>query len=157
MERESISGGASMKCKDIMTPNPTTCTRSATAQAAALIMSEEDVGIVPIVDSKTKQLLGVVTDRDLCLDVVAAGKHPEEVHVSESLHANPVICKAEDDVEVCLTRMKEHQIRRMPIVDEAGICIGIISQKDLALNLEQSENVHETVRKISQPSRAQAA
>ena len=146
-----------MTCKDIMTPNPTTCTPSATAQAAALIMSEEDVGIVPIVEADTGRLVGVVTDRDLCLDVVAAGKHPAEVRVSESLHADPVTCTAEDDVEVCLARMKEHQIRRMPIVDESGSCIGIVAQKDLALHLGQSENIHETVREISRPNRTPAA
>jgi CBS domain-containing protein len=72
-------------CREIMTPNPTTCTPMATAQAAALIMSEEDVGIVPVVDPETSRLVGVVTDRDLCLDVIAEGKNPQEVKVSECL------------------------------------------------------------------------
>ena len=57
-----------MKCKDLMTRNPITCPPSVTVQVAALIMSEEDVGIVPVVDAQTNRLVGVVTDRDLCLD-----------------------------------------------------------------------------------------
>jgi CBS-domain-containing membrane protein len=89
--------------------------------------------------------------------VIAAGRHPQEAKVSESLHADPVTCRADDPVEACLERMKQHRIRRMPIVDESGICIGIISQKDLALNLDRSDSVHGTLREISKPQGARAA
>ena len=71
-----------MTCKEIMTANPTTCTATTHAQAVALIMSEEDVGVVPVIDEKSKRLVGLVTDRDLCLEVVAEGKSPQEVRVS---------------------------------------------------------------------------
>lgn len=117
-----------------------TCSPEASAQAAALIMSEEDVGIVPIVDQETNRLVGVVTDRDLCLDVVAAGKHPHQVRLSDVVHGEPVTCHAEDDVAVCLARMQAFQVRRIPIVDDVGVCVGIIAQKDLALRLSKSES-----------------
>jgi CBS domain-containing protein len=132
-----------------MTPHPSTCTPHATAQAAALIMSEEDVGIVPIVDPETNRLLGVVTDRDLCLDVVAAGKHPETMRVESILHADPVTCHTEDDIALCLMRMEESQVRRIPIVDDAGACVGIIAQKDLVLHVTEPERLSSLLREIS--------
>jgi CBS domain-containing protein len=112
-------------------------------------MSEEDVGIVPVVDAQTNRLVGVVTDRDLCLDVVAAGRNPKETKIANSLHAQPVICFADDDIEECLEQMKLHQVRRVPIVDEDGRCVGIISQKDLALVLNEPQKLIETVKEIS--------
>ena len=141
-----------MKCKDVMTKNPTTCELTATVQAAALVMSEEDVGIVPIVERTSKRLVGVITDRDLCLDVIAVGKNPKEMPVSASLHRHPVTCRPEDDIDLCMERMKAWQVHRIPITDENGICVGIISQKDLALHLQQSEQIHDTIREISKPT-----
>lgn len=138
-----------MKCKQVMTRHPSTCTPHATVQAAALIMSEEDVGIVPVVDPDTQRLLGVVTDRDLCLDVVAAGKHPEAVRLHAILHDHLITCHIDDEVEVCLARMKEFQIRRIPIVDDRGTCVGIIAQKDIALQLGEAEQVSSVLREVS--------
>jgi CBS domain-containing protein len=140
-----------MKCKDVMTPHPITCPPDATAQAAALIMSEEDVGIVPIVDRMTNRLVGVVTDRDLCLDIVAAGKHPESVRLCTILHADPITCHVEDDLALCLDRMTQAQVRRMPIVDDDGACVGMIAQKDLALQIPGADAVSTLVRAISKP------
>jgi CBS domain-containing protein len=138
-----------MTCKELMTTRVTTCFPGASAQAAALIMSEEDVGIVPVVDPETRRLLGVVTDRDLCLDVIAAGKHPREAHVADSLHPEPVTCRPDDSIERCLHLMQHHQVRRIPIIDDHGVCVGIVSQKDIALRVPEPSAVHETVREIS--------
>jgi CBS domain-containing protein len=140
-----------MKCKHVMTPHPSTCTPHATAQAAALIMSEEDVGIVPVVDPDSNRLLGVVTDRDLCLDVVAAGKHPESLRLFALLHTELVTCHMEDDIGLCLARMKEAQVRRIPVVDDRGVCVGIIAQKDLALQVPEAEPIVSLMREISKP------
>lgn len=141
-----------MKCADVMTRNPTTCETSATVQAAALIMSEEDVGIVPVVEPKTQRLVGVVTDRDLCLDVVASGKNPTFMLVSDSLHTDPITCRQEDDLDLCLEKMRTWQVHRIPVVNEDGRCVGIISQKDIALRVTQPKKVYDTVREISKPS-----
>ncbi len=138
-----------MKCRDLMTPHPSTCSPHATAQAAALIMSEEDVGIVPVVDPETNRLVGVVTDRDLCLDVVAAGKHPESLRLESIVHAPPVTCHADDDLALCLLRMEHAQVRRIPIVDDAGVCVGIIAQRDVALGVTEPERVSTLLREIS--------
>jgi CBS domain-containing protein len=138
-----------MTCQDVMTTTVTTCPPHASAQAAALIMSEEDVGIVPVVDPETHRLLGVVTDRDLCLDVVAAGKDPRETLISESLHRSPITCRPRDSIDACLHLMQQHRVRRIPIVDDDGICVGIVSQKDIAMRVPEPRAVHETVREIS--------
>jgi CBS domain-containing protein len=141
-----------MKCRELMTPHPSTCTPQATVQAAALIMSEEDVGIVPIVDPETNRLVGVVTDRDLCLDVVAAGKHPETLRVDSIVHGPPVTCHADDDIALCFRRMEQAQVRRIPIVDDGGLCVGIIAQRDIVLQVAEPERVSTLLREISRTS-----
>ena len=147
-----------MKCKDVMTQNPKCCTTSASAQEAAQFMKEENIGIVPVLDEKTQKLVGVVTDRDLCLGVVAGGKNPNEVKASEYMSKNPFTCRTEDDIQKAEEHMKKHQIGRIPVVDQNGLCIGIISQADIALKGGQPKEVFETVREISKRSaRAQAA
>jgi CBS domain-containing protein len=127
---------------------------SANAQAAALIMAEEDVGLVPVVDPKSRRLVGVVTDLDLCLDVVAAGRNPQAAKIVNGLHRYPITCHANDDIQQCMKQMQLHQVRRIPVVDDEGYCIGIISQKDLALVLDEPQKLIETVREISRPRRA---
>ena len=145
-----------MKCQDIMTPNPRVCPASASAQEAAQILKEDDIGSVPIVSDESQKLVGILTDRDLCLAVVAEGLHPAEVKVAECMTRNPIACKPQDDLEKAEALMKEHQIRRIPIVDETGSCVGIIAQADIALR-ERPEEVHETVQAISRPERRKAA
>jgi len=143
-----------VKCYEIMTSNPRTCSPLATAHDAAQIMLEEDVGSVPMVDDGSQKLVGIVTDRDLCLGVVAAGEHPMEVPVVECMSAAPITCRPDDDVEVAEELMKEHQIRRIPVVDPQKRCIGMIAQADIALQEQEPKNVRETVREISRPARA---
>jgi CBS domain-containing protein len=146
-----------MTCKEVMTPYPKMCSTGANAQAAARIMQLEDVGVVPVVKEKTQRLVGMVTDRDLCLEVVAKGQNPQQVLVSDCMSAVLITCKPEDDIRDCEEQMKTYQVRRIAVVDEHGCCVGIISQGDLALRLDQSEEVHDTVREISKPGHSLAA
>ena len=146
-----------MTCKEIMTSNPRICTTTATAQSAAELMREENVGSIPVVDETSKQLVGVVTDRDLCLAIIAAGKSSHDVLVSDVMSKDLVTCKPEEDIRICEERMQARQIRRIPVVDGKGRCIGIISQGDLAMKLSRPEEVHQTVREISKPGRSKAA
>lgn len=146
-----------MKCQEIMTPTPAFCTTNATAQAAALIMKEEDVGIVPIIEGQSHRLVGVVTDRDLCLHVIAVARNPAGVSVEEVMTPDPITCRPDDDIEVCLERMKQHQVRRIPIVDDVGQCVGIIAQRDIALNVTDPQEVRDLLREISRPRRPEVA
>lgn len=147
-------GGTTVKCYEIMTPNPRSCSPLATAQETAQIMLEEDVGSVPMVEDGSQRLVGIVTDRDLCLRVVAGGDHPMEVPVAECMNAALVTCRPDDDIEVAEELMKEHQIRSIPVVDPQDRCVGMIAQADIALQEKEPNNVRETVREISRPMRA---
>jgi CBS domain-containing protein len=146
-----------MKCKDVMTPNPRTCPTSASLQAAAQIMKEEDVGIVPVIDERSRQLVGLVTDRDLAMEVAGEVKNPVAVTVAEVMSKILIACKPDDDISICEDLMKKYQVRRIPVVDDKGWCIGIIAQADIALKVRQPEAVQEVVREISKPPGGQAA
>ena len=140
-----------MKCKDIMTRNPKSITLSTTAMAAAHLMKNENVGICPVLDEKSQKVVGVVTDRDLCLGVVAEGKNPAMVKVLELMSGRVVFCHPDDDIHRVESLMKEYQVRRVVVLDQDGYCVGIISAGDLALKLDQPKEVYETVRGIAKP------
>ena len=142
-----------MKCKDIMTPSPHVCSPQSVSIEAAKIMRDEDIGIVPVVENGQK-LIGVVTDRDLCLGVVAEGKHPREVKVSDCMSQELLTCKPEDDVRKAQELMQEYQVRRIPVVDDQGRIVGMIAQADIALKVEKPNEVTETVKNISKPAQA---
>ncbi|MDC4206506.1 MAG: CBS domain-containing protein [Candidatus Manganitrophus sp.] len=142
-----------MKCKDIMTSNPSYCSPEEISVKAARIMRDEDVGIVPVCE-EGKKLVGVVTDRDICLTVVAEERHPREVKVLECMSEDLVTCKPEDDVQKAADLMKEYQVRRIPVVDDQGRILGMIAQADIALKVGKPEEVTETVQEISKPSKA---
>jgi len=139
-----------MKVKDIMTPNPVCCRISDTAQMVAKMLRDSDIGSIPVLSDGGK-LEGVITDRDLCCSIVAEGLDPKATRIEKWITRNPITCRASDSLERCEQAMAAHQVRRIPVVDESGRCIGIVAQADLALK-EEPNKVHTTVAKISQPS-----
>lgn len=140
-----------MKVKDVMTENPVCCVSSHSAKTVAGVLRDEDIGSVPVVtDKSSMKLEGIITDRDLCCKVLAEGLDPN-TSISGFISRNPVTCRQEDDIEDCERAMQEHQVRRIPVVNDTGACIGVVAQADLAL-MEQPERVHETVAEISSPS-----
>lgn len=120
-----------MKCRDVMTPDPTTIHPSQSVTTVAQQMRQADVGPIPVVDDQAR-LLGIVTDRDVVLRVVAEGKDPENVRVGDVMTKSPSTCRADDDLGVALAAMKEHQIRRVPVIDDGGKLVGIVAQADVA-------------------------
>lgn len=146
-----------MKCKDIMTRNPKSVSVSTTAMEAAHLMKNENIGICPVVDGKSEKMVGVVTDRDLCLGVVAEGKNPLMVKVLELMSGRVISCRPDDDIHRVESLMKEYQVRRIAVVDENGRCVGMISAGDLALKVDQPKEIYETVRGIARPKKLVAA
>lgn len=141
-----------MKVKDVMTMDPCCCEKSATAHKAANLMLELDVGIVPVVDNEQdKHLVGVVTDRDLCMSVIAGGKDPTALRLEECMSGDIVCCSPEDDVTKVFALMNERQIRRIPVIDKENHIAGIVSTKDIALNTESPAKVGDTLKRISEP------
>lgn len=140
------------RCRDVMTSNPTYCMPGDLSVRAAQLMQREDVGLIPVVnDEALKPLVGVVTDRDLALRVVALNRHPSQTTVDTVMSAEPITCHPDDDLDLALDRMKEFQVRRIPIVDERGSLVGIVAQADVALRTNETAETAEVVAEISRP------
>ena len=132
--------------------DPASCSASETVTKVAGLMKQHDVGSVPVVESD--RLVGIVTDRDIVLKVVAGGRNPEQAAVKEAMTPNPVSCKEDDDLEYALRLMKERQVRRMPIVDGGGRLTGIIAQADVATRVNKDAKTGELVEAISESGTA---
>jgi CBS domain-containing protein len=143
-----------MKVREIMTKDPDCCLPGDSAQKAAKIMKQVDVGVVPVIASGLDQkVVGIVTDRDLCLNVIAEGRDPARVTVEACMTGKVVSCRPNDDVQRAAHLMQENQIRRIPVVDDDGTIIGIVSLADIA----QGEAVEpartgETLKEVSEPA-----
>ena len=138
-----------MKIRNGMTPDPICCLATDSAQKVAAILRKQDVGSIPVVtDHESRKLIGIITDRDLCCSLVAAGLDPQTTPIEKFVSLNPVACGEGDDLDDCARLMQEHQVRRIPIVDEDGRVVGIVSQADLALK-DKPEKVAKTVAEVS--------
>ena len=143
-----------MKARELMTPEPACCTPEQTVMQAAQLMREHDCGCIPVVeDEETNRLVGVVTDRDITCRCTAEGKGPE-TSVREVLSRDPKCCSPDDSVETVERIMAEEQVRRVPVVDDQGCCVGIIAQADVALNerAASDRDVGRVVEQISAPA-----
>src|SRR5947208_2442901 len=127
-------GGANiMLCHQIMTRDPNCCTPQDTVMRAARLMKIADVGVIPVCSSRdSRRLVGVITDRDLCLEVVAENLDANATSIDKCMTRNPVTCRTDEDIDTALQRMEKHQIRRIAVVDSDGQLVGIISQADIA-------------------------
>ena len=130
-----------MRIKDVMTAKPRTCTPDTSLAAAGKQMLDGDCGILPVVDSGT--LLGVVSDRDLFIALATRNQRASEISVGEVVQAPVWTCSADDDVHAALVRMKEHRVRRLPVIGPDGRLVGIVSMNDLLLATAARKPVHE--------------
>ena len=144
-----------MKTKHVMTKDPSCCLPSDPASRAARIMRDENIGVVPVIDNEQSQkIVGVVTDRDLCMNVVAESRNPDGVLVETCMTTAVVSCSASDAVDKVMELMKENQIRRIPVVDDQHRLQGIVSMADLVSRAElKPAQAHDTLKKVSAPSR----
>ncbi|NUO38067.1 MAG: CBS domain-containing protein [Gemmatimonadaceae bacterium] len=144
-----------MKISELMTRNPCTVSPETPVSEAARLMKEEDVGIVPVVErvggAETRgRLVGVVTDRDIAIRHVAEGR-ASDAPVRDVMSGGVKTATPEDSVEMVMELMGREQIRRIPVVDERGSLVGVVSQADLARKASDSTKVEQTVERISQP------
>jgi CBS domain-containing protein len=140
-----------------MTKDPLCCVPADSAQRAAQLMRDRNVGAVLICESQeTKRLVGIVTDRDLAVRVVAEGCDPAGTCVGDVMTREVFSCHPEDDVQHALDLMERHQVRRIPIVDHQNRIVGIITQGDVAIRLRDPEKIAEVVVEVSKPSTAAA-
>jgi CBS domain-containing protein len=145
-----------MKVQEIMSRDPACCTATDTVQHAAKLMAEHDCGCIPVVDDlQSKKIVGTITDRDIACRCVAEGKDVRSA-VSEVMSANPSCCGPNDDVRDVERVMSERQVRRVPIVDQSGCCVGMVSQADLARAEDRGvsdREVGRVVERVSEPGR----
>jgi CBS domain-containing protein len=137
-----------MKVRDVMTEHPICGAPDTPLQELAGLMAEHDCGEIPIVDGQTSRPVGVVTDRDIVVRVLAKGRNALEM-VARDCMSTPVVTVSPDaSVEDCCQTMEAHQIRRVPVVDKDGSCIGIVSQADVALKASGAKAA-EVVKEVS--------
>lgn len=142
-----------MRVKQLMTPNPACCTPEATAKEAALLMRDHDCGSIPVVENTvSNRLVGTVTDRDLAVRGLAAGLGPGAL-VRDLMTPDPVTCLPEDEVEDLRQVMIEQMVRRVPVVDDDGVLVGIVAQADIAREegAASDREVGRIVEAISEP------
>jgi CBS domain-containing protein len=119
-----------------MTENPICCLPEDNVGQAARIMRRERAGSIPVVtDELKKELIGVITDRDLAYKVVGESRDAMRTQVYDVMTAAAVACRADDDVISALLAMQEHQIRRIPVMDNSGRLVGVISDTDIAVRV----------------------
>ena len=140
------------KCNEVMTREPVSCLPGDSIVRVAEIMKAEDVGSVPVVESgDSRKLVGIVTDRDVVVKIVAAGRSVESATARDAMTGTPASCRDTDDVERAVTLMAERQVRRMPVVDGQGHLVGIIAQADVATRVNRDQKTGELVEAISEP------
>lgn len=138
-------------CKDVMTKNPVYALPHDTVAEVARLMKDKDIGPVPIVqDRDGTQLVGIVTDRDLAIKVVADGLDPVTTRVSDVMTTDVVTCREDDKIDKALNAMSKHQLRRIPVVDKNNMLVGIIAQADVATRMNEPEKTGEVVKEISE-------
>ena len=137
-----------MKAKDVMTTDPVTLGPQATLGEAATLMRQEDCGSIPIVEDG--RLVGIVTDRDIVVRAVAAGKDARNTKVREVMSADPVCISPDTDMDEAAKVMADRQIRRLPVVED-GKLAGILVIGQIARRDPDEQQTGETLKEISQP------
>jgi CBS domain-containing protein len=135
-----------MKITDVMTPNPKTVAPGDDLQAVARIMRDEDAGSVPVVEDG--RVIGMVTDRDIVIRAIADGDFDCTV---EDVCSDDVICvRGDQSTAEAAELMSEHQVRRLPVVDDDDRLLGIVSLGDIAVKEGRDARTGETLENISE-------
>ena len=132
--------------RDVMTSNPCTIDAEKPVAYAAKMMRDEDVGLAPIVEGDT--LIGMLTDRDIAVRVVAEGRDPGHVTAKDVASKQVVTVDPQQDLDEALRIMAKHQVRRLAVVEEGGKLVGVVAQADVA-RLGNEVQTGELVEEIS--------
>jgi CBS domain-containing protein len=139
------------RVRDIMCESPQCCTSDMSIQNAAKLMERCDCGAIPVIEEGEKRkAVGVITDRDIALRAIAAGKGPDTM-VRECMSTPLAVIGADSSVEECCEIMERSKVRRLMVVDSDGELSGIVSQADIALHLSKAK-IAEVVKEISEPT-----
>ncbi len=148
-ETEKKERAPMMQIKDIMTFDPVCCMPDANLKDVAKMMLDNDCGEIPVIDGEERPI-GVVTDRDIVCRAVAAARNPLEMKAFECMTQPCITISEEASIEEACELLEEHQIRRVPVVDDEGRICGIVAQADLATH-DLRDQIVEVVEEVSQP------
>ena len=135
------------KIADVMTPNPQTVTEKDSIRDVARIMAKRDTGVVPVVEGK--KIIGLITDRDIVIRLVAAGKDLGNARVTEAMTKNVRSVKEDTPVNEVLALMGKAEIRRVTVLNRNDEIVGIVSIGDLA-KTDQDGKIGQTLEDISE-------
>ncbi len=140
-----------MRAKDIMTKKVATAAPDTTVVEIAKMLVENDCGAIPVLaDDESGRPVGIVTDRDIVVRVVATSVDPEECTANDFMSAPAVTVSDDATLQDCASLMETAQIRRLVVVDESGRCCGVVSQADIAR--EGADVAGEVVHEVSKPA-----
>jgi CBS domain-containing protein len=125
-----------MKARDVMTVDVQSCRTDTDLAAVAKLMWDHDCGIVPVVNP-AGAVVGVVTDRDICIATTTRRLLPERISAAQAMHSPVHTCLADDSIESVLATMKQFKVRRLPVVGPNGGLAGIVSMNDIVLASER--------------------
>lgn len=148
MSEKNAKPNSRVRCRDIMTKSVQTAHRETTIQEVAQRLKNGDIGILPVVESESNELIGLITDRDIVVRAVANGKGAE-TSVGEIMTTELFTAKPDDFAFKAVRTMGDKQVRRVPIIDDAGTLQGIVSMADIALEMEDEREIAETLEEIS--------
>ena len=134
--------------QEVMTSSPTTVQPDGSVVDAARVMRDEDIGIVPVVEGD--RLIGTVTDRDIVVRLIAEGRDAQSTTVREIASTDLVTVDPQQGLDEALRLMAQHQVRRLPVVEEDGKLVGIVAQADVARQ-DDDARTGEVVEEISEP------
>ena len=139
---------ASRRVRDFMTPNPASVSEKDSVRQVAQIMAREDTGVVPVVDGK--KVIGMITDRDIVVRLIAEGKDPASARVKEAMSRQIRSVKEDTPVNDVLQLMSSAQVRRVPVVNTNNELVGIVSIGDIAMDTKETVKVGRTMEEISE-------
>ncbi len=157
--REGFCGRITMKVEEILVGDVKYCAPGDSLNRAAQIMWEGDCGCIPVVEGD--KVVGMITDRDICMAAYTRGLALGDLHVSNTMSRNVFACRSSDDILAAQQVMREHRVRRLPVTDAAGKLLGIISLTDIARAVAKTHNatgkakVTDTLVAVCEPHRQQ--
>ena len=148
MAEQRSSGRGSRHVRDVMTPNPTVVSDRDSIRDVARIMKDQDTGVVPVCDDG-KKIIGLVTDRDIVVRLIADGKDPLNAHVNEVMTKRVRKVHEDATVDDVLSLMSSSEIRRVPVVNKNDELVGIVSIGDISNETREHGKVGEAINDIS--------
>jgi len=133
-----------MKVKDVMKTDVGFCTTEDSLMKCADIMRLRDCGVVPVVDEDEK-VVGMLTDRDLCLAIVARNRKASDVLCKELINRRAVVCSGDDKLENALRKMRKYQIKRLAAVGKDGKLTGILSITDIMFSVRKNKDLKKEI------------